>query len=109
MPVPFPPRCLECNALLRPDVVWFGEALDPHVLETAYRKLEHCDLMLVIGTSGVVQPAASMGLYAQHHGAFVVEINLEPTPYSRAFNVSLLGKAGDLVPQIVTGVSKDHP
>lgn len=100
VPVPFPPHCDACGAMMRPDVVWFGESLDPYVLQTAYTKLEHCDVMLVIGTSGVVQPAASMGLYAQEHGAFVVEINLEPTPYSRAFNVSLLGKAGELVPRI---------
>lgn len=100
VPVPFPPHCDACGAMMRPDVVWFGESLDPYVLQTAYTKLEHCDVMLVIGTSGVVQPAASMGLYAQEHGAFVVEINLEPTPYSRAFNVSLLGKAGELVPLI---------
>lgn len=100
VPVPYPPLCEACGAMMRPDVVWFGESLDPYVLQKAYGKMERCDVMLVIGTSGVVQPAASMGLYAQEHGAFVVEINLEPTPYSRAFNVSLLGKAGDLVPRI---------
>ncbi|MEJ5365052.1 MAG: NAD-dependent deacylase [Desulfosoma sp.] len=101
VPIPYPPHCEACGAMVRPDVVWFGESLDPAVLQTAYGKLEQCDVMVVVGTSGVVQPAASMGLYAQEHGAFVVEINLEPTPYSRAFNVSLLGKAGDLVPRLV--------
>ncbi|MGQ9670638.1 MAG: SIR2 family NAD-dependent protein deacylase [Desulfosoma sp.] len=101
VPIPFPPHCDACGGMLRPDVVWFGESLDSGVLHRAYTTLEECDLMLVIGTSGVVQPAASMGLYAQQHGAFVVEINLEPTPYSRAFDVSLLGKAGKLVPQLV--------
>jgi len=106
VPMPFPPHCGACGAMVRPDVVWFGESLDPYVLQTAYGKLEQCDVMVVIGTSGVVQPAASMGLYAQEHGAFVVEINLEPTPYSRAFNVSLLGKAGDLVPRLVQDSGK---
>ncbi|WP_448382292.1 SIR2 family NAD-dependent protein deacylase [Desulfosoma sp.] len=101
VPIPYPPHCDACGAMVRPDVVWFGESLDAHVLQTAYAKLGQCDVMVVIGTSGVVQPAASMGLYAQEHGAFVVEVNLEPTPYSRAFNVSLLGKAGDLVPRLV--------
>lgn len=101
LPVPYPPKCEACGAMLRPDVVWFGESLDPYVLQKAYSRLEQCDVVVVIGTSGVVQPAASMGLYAQEHGAFVVEINLEPTPYSRAFNVSLLGKAGELVPRII--------
>ncbi|ROQ89909.1 SIR2 family NAD-dependent protein deacylase [Desulfosoma caldarium] len=101
VPIPFPPHCEACGGMLRPDVVWFGESLDADVLQRAYTSLEHCDLMLVIGTSGVVQPAASMGVYAQQHGAFVVEINLEPTPYSRAFAVSLRGKAGELVPRLV--------
>ncbi|MEJ5347752.1 MAG: NAD-dependent deacylase [Desulfosoma sp.] len=105
VPLPFPPLCDGCGGMLRPDVVWFGETLDPEVLHKAYNTLENCDFMMVIGTSGVVQPAASMGLYAQQHGAFVVEINLEPTPYSRAFNVSLQGKAGDLVPQVVDETS----
>ena len=101
VPIPYPPHCDACGAMVRPDVVWFGESLDAQVLQTAYAKLGQCDVMVVIGTSGVVQPAASMGLYAQEHGAFVVEVNLEPTPYSRAFNVSFLGKAGDLVPRLV--------
>jgi NAD-dependent deacetylase len=58
-------------------------------------------VMLVIGTSGVVQPAASMGLLAQRHGALVAEINLEPTPYTAAYSLSLLGEAGDLVPRLL--------
>lgn len=101
VPIPYPPVCQSCSGMLRPDVVWFGESLDPDVLRLAYEALEKCDVMLVIGTSGVVQPAASMGLYAKEHGAFVAEINLEPTPYSRALSVSLQGKAGDLVPRVV--------
>ncbi|SHE68977.1 NAD-dependent deacetylase [Desulfacinum infernum DSM 9756] len=101
VPIPYPPVCESCSGMLRPDVVWFGESLDPDVFRLAYQALERCDVMLVIGTSGVVQPAASMGLYAKENGAFVAEINLEPTPYSRALSVSLQGKAGDLVPQVV--------
>ncbi|SMC20599.1 NAD-dependent deacetylase [Desulfacinum hydrothermale DSM 13146] len=101
VPIPFPPLCQDCGGMWRPDVVWFGESLDPDLLRRAYEALEECDVMLVIGTSGVVQPAASMGLYAKENGAFVAEINLEPTPYSRALSVSLQGKAGDLVPRVV--------
>jgi NAD-dependent deacetylase len=56
--------------------------------------------MLVIGTSGVVQPAASMGATARRHGAFVAEINLEPTPYTGVYDLSILGKAGEVLPQL---------
>ena len=57
--------------------------------------------MLVIGTSGVVQPAASMGATARRGGAFVAEINLEPTPYTDIYDLSILGKAGEVLPQVV--------
>lgn len=101
VPLPELPLCSECQGLLRPDVVWFGESLDPEILRKAYQALDSCQMMLVIGTSGIVQPAASMGLHAKQAGAYVVEINLEPTPNSRFFDVSLLGKAGELVPRLV--------
>lgn len=101
VPLPELPTCAVCGGLLRPDVVWFGEALDPEVLEKVYEGLRSCDLMLVIGTSAVVQPAASMGLHAREHGAFVAEINLEPTPFSSMLDVSLLGKAGEILPRLV--------
>ncbi|MBM4287038.1 MAG: NAD-dependent deacylase, partial [Deltaproteobacteria bacterium] len=72
------PTCEECGELLRPHVVWFGEMLAPEVLEQAYAALQTCQVLLIIGTSGLVQPAASMGGFAKQHRAFVVEINLEP-------------------------------
>ena len=99
-PLPPLPRCADCGGLLRPHVVWFGESLDAEVLAGAYEAAEGCDVMLVAGTSGVVQPAASMGLHARERGAFVAEINLEPTPCSHLFHMSLLGKAGDILPQV---------
>lgn len=95
------PACQTCGALLRPHVVWFGETLDPAVLAAAYAAVAACDLMLVIGTSGLVQPAASLGYLAKQRGAFVAEINLEPTPQSDLYDLSLLGKAGDLVPRLL--------
>jgi NAD-dependent deacetylase len=97
-PLPALPRCAACGGLLRPHVVWFGEMLDAAVMEKAYAEIQTCDLMLVIGTSGTVQPAASMGMHAKGAGAMVVEINLEPTPYTNSFHISLIGKAGDIVP-----------
>jgi NAD-dependent deacetylase len=101
IPLPELPTCPACGGLLRPHVVWFGEMLDPEILEKAYQAVQACQVLLVIGTSGVVQPAASLGSLAKHRGAFVAEINLEPTPFSTVYDLSLLGKAGDLVPRLL--------
>jgi len=95
------PTCEECGELLRPHVVWFGEMLAPEVLEQAYAALQTCQVLLIIGTSGLVQPAASMGGFAKQHRAFVVEINLEPTPCSDLYDLSIRGKAGEVVPRLV--------
>jgi NAD-dependent deacetylase len=98
VPLPELPACPDCGALLRPHVVWFGESLDTHVLNAAYEAIQNCRVMLVIGTSGTVQPAASMGSLARSKGALVAEINLETTPYTDAYDMSISGKAGDIVP-----------
>jgi NAD-dependent deacetylase len=74
-----PPRCA-CGSYLRPDVVWFGEALDADHLRRAWAALEACDVLVVVGTSGLVQPAAGFPELAKHAGARVIEINPEPTP-----------------------------
>lgn len=95
-----PPRC-PCEGLLRPDVVWFGEPLPFDATKRAYRAVEGCDLMLVIGTSGLVQPAASMGQRALASGATVVEINTEPTPQSEQYSYVLQGKAGEILPRLL--------
>jgi NAD-dependent deacetylase len=100
VPLPPLPTCESCGALFRPHVVWFGEMLDPKVLDQAYRAIEACQVMIVVGTSGVVQPAASMGATARRCGAFVAEINLEPTPYSGIYDLSILGKSGEVLPQL---------
>ena len=97
----YPPLCPSCRELLRPNVVWFGEALDPVILSRAEESLEKCEIVLVVGTSAVVQPAASMALWAKRAGAFVVEINLEPTPLSRVVDMSLQGKAGEILPRLL--------
>jgi len=101
VPMPDLPACDSCGALLRPHVVWFGEMLEPDVLQTAYHAIGSCDLMMIIGTSGTVQPAASMGVHAKRNGAWVAEINLEPTPYSDLYDVSIVGKSGEILPQVV--------
>lgn len=99
---PEPPLCRECGAMLRPHVVWFGENLDPDILDAAWRAAASCEVMLVIGTSAVVQPAAGLASVAKQAGAFVIEINLEPTPNSAEVDLSLMGKAGEILPDIVS-------
>jgi NAD-dependent deacetylase len=101
VPLPELPTCEDCGGLLRPHVVWFGEQLEPAILERAIVEARSCDTMLVIGTSALVQPAASLALHAKEEGARVVEINLEPTPYSGHLDLVLQGKAGEILPQLV--------
>jgi len=98
-----PPRC-ECGALLRPDVVWFGESLSERDLADSYTALKECDCLVVIGTSAVVQPVASFPTIARNGGAFILEINVEPTPISGWVDESVLGKSGQIVPQLLESV-----
>ncbi|MBW2039848.1 MAG: NAD-dependent deacylase [Deltaproteobacteria bacterium] len=106
VPLPeIPPRC-ECGALLRPHVVWFGESLDKGDLARSYRLIEECDLLLVVGTSAVVQPVASFPLMAKRQGAFVVEVNKDPTSISSTVDESLIGKAGEILPALLGRVKK---
>jgi NAD-dependent deacetylase len=95
-----PPRC-GCGALLRPNIVWFGESLPMGVIEAAWRRSEQAELFLVVGTSALVQPAASLPLAARSQGARLVEINLEPTPISDRCAISLQGPSGEILPQLL--------
>lgn len=103
VPVILPPRCESCRGIMRPDVVWFGEEIPMKTLSLALEAVNACDVMIVAGTSGVVQPAASFAIMAGNHGAFVLEVNLERTPLSDVANVVLLGRAGEIVPLIAHG------
>ena len=94
------PRC-SCGGLLRPDVVWFGEALPQRELRLAFDAAESSDLFFSIGTSGVVQPAASIPQVARQNGAYVVEINIEETVMSPQIDESLFGLSGEVLPQLV--------
>ena len=100
--LPARPACRQCGGLLRPHVVWFGESLDGSILDAAWRAAAGCEVMLVVGTSAVVQPAAGLASVAKQAGAFVIEVNLEPTPNSREVDVSLMGKAGEILPQLAS-------
>ncbi len=75
-----PPRCGRCGALVRPHIVWFGEAVDPYDFQRSVEMSRSADVFLVIGTSGLVQPAASLAQVAKTAGATVVEINPDSTP-----------------------------
>jgi len=95
------PKCGECGGLLRPHVVWFGESLDSALLTRAIEAARSCQVMLVIGTSAIVQPAASLALEAKDAGAVVAEINLEETPNSGMMDMVLLGKSGEILPKLL--------
>jgi NAD-dependent deacetylase len=102
LPLVFPPTCTHCSGLLRPHIVWFGESLATEDLDRSYSALRACEILLIVGTSGVVYPAASFAPVAKAAGAMVVELNLEPTPNSPIVDVSFQGRAKDLVPLVLT-------
>ena len=101
--LPALPHCERCGALLRPGVVWFGEALPPGVWTAAVEAVHDAEVLVVVGTSAVVYPAAGLIADARHAGAAVIEVNLEPTPVSGAVDVGLYGKAGEILPRLVPG------
>lgn len=95
------PCCDHCDGLLRPDVVWFGESLPRDQLERAVEASRACDVYFSIGTSGVVQPAASLAHSAKSNGAIIVEINAETTPLTEKADFFLQGKSGEILPALV--------
>jgi NAD-dependent deacetylase len=107
VPIKILPRCEVCGGLLRPDVVWFGEALDERILRTIYTSLQKAQLMLIVGTSANVQPAASFGLVAKRTaGAFVIELNRSKTSQSSMFDLSIQGKSGEILPQLLDCINR---
>jgi NAD-dependent deacetylase len=103
-----PPRC-GCGGVLRPDAVFFGEMIPPMALWRSRESTAACEVMLVIGTSAVVQPAASMPLIAKQNGALVIEINPEPTPLTGAVSDILIpGRAGEILNRILAALERDR-
>ena len=94
------PRC-DCGGLLRPDVVWFGELIPQDVWQSSTEFLKTANVAIICGTSGVVWPAAAIPEIARRCGAKVIEVNPEPTPITTIVDVSIQGKAGEILPQIV--------
>ena len=95
------PRCMRCGSLVRPDVVWFGEMLDESVIGRADAAAATADVCLVVGTSALVHPAASLPLRTRAHGGAVIEVNPEETPITRAAEISIRGRAAEIVPVLV--------
>lgn len=96
-----PPRCHECGSGVRPGIVWFGEPLPETALAEAMRAASSCDLLLAIGTSGVVYPAAEIPSVAARNGATVIQINPHETPFDRIAGVNLRGPAAQILPELV--------
>lgn len=95
-----PPRCPNCGSLLRPDVVWFGEALPMDTIEAASEAARSCDIFLSVGTSSVVYPAASLPYEAMDGGAFIVEVNVDETSLTPHAHHVLRGLAGEILPAL---------
>jgi NAD-dependent deacetylase len=100
-----PPRCPNCGGLLRPDVVWFGESLPETALAAAIHSTQSCDLFFSIGTSAIVQPAASLPIHALQSGADVVEINIDQTPLTTYATYFVRGLAGEVLPALLRAAS----
>jgi len=93
-----PPTCSKCGDMGRPNVVWFGEMIPMDVIDKSLNVIEECDVLLIVGTSGIVEPAASMGIIAKEAGKKVVEINLEDTPSSPLYDIRIRKKSGEVLP-----------
>jgi NAD-dependent protein deacetylase/lipoamidase len=105
VPLPeLPPRCA-CGQLLRPDVTWFGEMLPQAAVAEAVAAARSAEVVLVIGSSQLVYPAAGLPEIAQARGAFVIEVNTEDTPLTASADAALRGTAADLVPALVPGLA----
>ncbi len=98
------PTRTEAGGLLRPGVVWFGEALPEGAIERATQAAEACDVFLSIGTSALVHPAAGFCAAAKESGAFTIEINRDPTPVTGLVDLAIQGKAGETLPRLVEAI-----
>jgi NAD-dependent deacetylase len=102
-----PPRCSRCSSLLKPDVVFFGEPIPWEAQMMSFKESKSSSVVLVIGTSAVVYPAATIPITAKERGATVIEINMEPTPLTdQIADYLICGSAGEIVPAIVEEIKR---
>jgi NAD-dependent deacetylase len=99
-----PPTCPNCGAYLRPNVVWFGEPLSFESLQRSTELAEDCDVMLIIGTSGLVNPAAALPKIAKSSGATLIDINPTTDEFTSIVDYTLPGKAGTIVPALLNAI-----
>ena len=97
-------RCTVCGGLIRPDVVWFGEALPPEVIEAAFEAAEQAEVLLSVGTSGIVYPAAGLPGTARNAGAYTAEFNIEASALAAEMDEVVIGPAGSSLPNLVEAV-----
>ncbi|MDI9619420.1 MAG: NAD-dependent deacylase [Candidatus Nezhaarchaeota archaeon] len=102
----FPPKCRDCGHILKSGTVLFNEPIPVEELEKAYREVESCDLMIIVGTSLQVYPAAHLPVMAKQGGAKLVIINMESTPFDNIADVALRAKAGDTLAAVLEGVKR---
>lgn len=100
------PSCRLCGGKIRPDIVWFGEMLEPEIINTALARSEAADVFFSVGTSALVHPAATLPIVAKNHGAVLVEINAEPTPLTELADFNFLGKSGEILPKLAAKLSE---
>jgi len=98
------PDCPDCQGILKPGAVFFGEALPQDVLQEATRRSQNCDLFIVIGSTLVIYPAAYMPAYARDAGAKLAIVNLTPTPLDHYATVVIQGGAGEIMSRVIERV-----
>ena len=96
-----PPKC-ECGNILRPDVVWFGEALSEEVWKNAIKEASKCDVMIIAGTSLAVSPANTLPIYAKQNGATLIEVNPEKTVMSNDMDLSIQTTSTNALPKMLS-------
>ncbi len=101
-----PPLCTDCRGVLRPDVILFGEALKPQVLDDAYNEAASCDFLFAVGSSLVVTPAADIPVTAKRGGAKLAIINIDPTPLDDIADYVIAEPAGDILTKILDHIKK---
>jgi len=101
------PKCSKCGGMIRPDVVWFGEMLPQDIFAEAERKANQSDICFIVGTSAVVYPAAYIPLSAKEGNSYLVEINIEPTEITNLVDCSLIGKSGEILPELINYLKRE--